>query len=1272
MTADKWNGNGDWDLNPSDWSSGIPTPTTPAEIQSGTATISSGGFGEAQSLTIDGGAGVSLYDDASLNITDWLDNVGGWSVGGGDTVSIGTRLINSGAIDIGNNGITASTTVTAASLTNTSTGNITLQGNASSGTTDEATLDITGSNSATVSGTLSVLGDADLELVTGITNVSSTGYLRVDGQQARISIGAGLSSNALSGLTWNAGTVDFDGNSGSGYGGTSIATAAAFTNLASGQLLVDVSNGDGGSRVSFGGAFVNAGVADIGNSALGNNGSGGSTLVMAHSLNNIGALNLLGNAASATTHRAILDITGAAAATSTGRVQVGGAAALEFASGGITSIGYSAWLELDGSGAKILTSAGASSALSGLAANHGTLLLRGDSNLGSGGATLTTTTSFTNYGVAYLDGYLNGDGGSTAIFGGTLINYGTLDIGNVGLGASTRVTATALVDNATFNLQGNAASGTTDGASLILSGSAALTVTNYLRVGGDALLEFHAGGITTVVKSGWLELDGSGARILTNAGSSSALASLGTNDGVLLLRGNTNDGAGGARLATTTSLTNNGTIYVDAYQAYDSGSAATIGGALINNANFGVGNENMGASSAVFASTLSNNGSLTVQGNASSGTTDRASLILSGAAASISTGYVRVSGDGLLYYGSGGIATVGAGGWLELDGSEAQILTSGGSALAKLATNEGNLVLRGNTGEGAGGARLTTTTGLTNNGTMYVDGYQDYDSGSVATIGGTLINNDNLFIGNGNMGASTTVSATALSNDGSLTVQGNSSSGATARASLILSGAAAATSTDFVRVGGDGLIRYGSGGIATVGAGGWLELDGSEAQILTSGGSALAKLATNNGTLLLRGNTGLGAGGARLVTTTSLTNNGTMYVDSYQAFDSGSAATIGGTLINNENLSIGNENMGASSAVFASTLSNNGSLTVQGNASSGATDYAALLLSGAAASTSTGYVRAGGDALIRYGSGEITAIGAGSWLELDGSEAKILTSAGASSALATLATNEGTLVLRGNTGLGAGGAKLATTSGMTNYGTFDIDSYQNFDSGSVVAIGGALVNEGAFNIGNGNMGAATTVSVSSLSNDNSISLLGSSSFLAKLVVNGVANTDGSLSIGAGSELDVTGAHSFTQAGGSTTVAGSLVASAIYANDGLLDFQDAIISGGGVGALYIGGMGNLELGASVDSSHSVDFLSGLGGTLSLGDAVAFSGKIAGFSGHDAIDLLGQAIAGLSFSGGVLAVSLSGGGTENLDLSGSYTTSSFTSASDGHGGTNILHT
>ena len=57
-TTDKWNGSGDWEANPSDWSAGIPTPTTPAEIQSGTPT--SFGYGSPRTRLLVAGAGIFL------------------------------------------------------------------------------------------------------------------------------------------------------------------------------------------------------------------------------------------------------------------------------------------------------------------------------------------------------------------------------------------------------------------------------------------------------------------------------------------------------------------------------------------------------------------------------------------------------------------------------------------------------------------------------------------------------------------------------------------------------------------------------------------------------------------------------------------------------------------------------------------------------------------------------------------------------------------------------------------------------------------------------------------------------------------------------------------------------------------------------------------------------------------------------------------------------------------------------------------------------------
>ena len=50
------------------------------------------------------------------------------------------------------------------------------------------------------------------------------------------------------------------------------------------------------------------------------------------------------------------------------------------------------------------------------------------------------------------------------------------------------------------------------------------------------------------------------------------------------------------------------------------------------------------------------------------------------------TGYQRVGGDATLEFGSGGITTVGSGGWLELDGSAAQILTNSGAKSASPAS----------------------------------------------------------------------------------------------------------------------------------------------------------------------------------------------------------------------------------------------------------------------------------------------------------------------------------------------------------------------------------------------------------------------------------------------------------------------------------------------------------------------------------------------------------------------------------------------------------
>ncbi len=193
-----------------------------------------------------------------------------------------------------------------------------------------------------------------------------------------------------------------------------------------------------------------------------------------------------------------------------------------------------------------------------------------------------------------------------------------------------------------------------------------------------------------------------------------------------------------------------------------------------------------------------------------------------------------------------------------------------------------------------------------------------------------------------------------------------------------------------------------------------------------------------------------------------------------------------------------------------------------------------------------------------------------------------------------------------------------------------------------------------------------------LDDTGTLTLLGSGSALAELIVNGAVATTGDITVGARSEIDVKGSNSFTQAGGSTTVSGSLAAATINANAGKLDFKSAITRGNGVGALDIGSLGTLEFDAAVDRSHAIKFRSKTSGTLALGDAQGFRGTIEGFAGADAIDLLGERVTRLAYSGstGVLTVFDSTGRISELSFAGDYRASSFTFASDGHGGDRIL--
>jgi hypothetical protein len=732
-------------------------------------------------------------------------------------------------------------------------------------------------------------------------------------------------------------------------------------------------------------------------------------------------------------------------------------------------------------------------------------------------------------------------------------------------------------------------------------------------------------------------------------------------------------------VTTTVGLTNAGTLDID-FNGGDGASSLTIGGALDNTAtgSLSVGNTALGASTRLDATSLGNAGSLTVQGNDTSGTTDQATLAITGATSAALFGSVRVGGDADLEFGSGAITTIETGSSLELDGAQARVsigAATTNSALSDLSENYGALTMQGDIGYGAGGTSVTTTVGLTNSGTVDIDSTNGGDGGSSLTIGGTLINYHSATIGNTDLGGLTTVKASALFNSGSLTVQGNDTSGTTDQATLAITGATSAALFGSVRVSGDADLEFGSGAITTIETGSSLELDGAQARVsigAATTSSALSDLSENYGTLLLEGDTGDGAGGAALATTVGLNNTGTLEVDNDGG--GGSTLTIGGTLDNYGSTTVGFAGLSAPTTLTASALVNTGSIHLWGDSNLGTTDQATLDITGAAPSTLTGSFDLHGDADLNFGSGAITSIAAGAYLLYDGAQSRVSVGGGAgNSAFDDLGGNDGTLDLEGDWDTGPGGTTITTSGGFNNGGNLDLDTYGS-DGDSSMSIGGTLQNTGQINVGNDGLSNATMLSAQALVNDGTISLVGSSAHLGELMISGAATNNATIDIGAFSELDVAGGD-YDQSDGATTVSGTgiLAASTIDVSGGLVDFTAAPTSGEGGVALDISGSGVLEFGAAVDESHTVTF-TGSTGTLELGAPLSFAGTIAKFADSDVIDLLDTSMTDLTLSYStstkILTVTNSSGTVATLTFSGSYGTDDFAAVSDGNGGVDIL--
>ncbi len=296
---------------------------------------------------------------------------------------------------------------------------------------------------------------------------------------------------------------------------------------------------------------------------------------------------------------------------------------------------------------------------------------------------------------------------------------------------------------------------------------------------------------------------------------------------------------------------------------------------------------------------------------------------------------------------------------------------------------------------------------------------------------------------------------------------------------------------------------------------------------------------------------------------------------------------------------IGNIGLSAAITVTASAsgLSNAGTINLTGNLSSA---KLATLDDTGAAPTTLGNINILGDALLEFGSGAATNLASGTTFSLRDDVTPISLNAGSN-----------------------------TTGTFTNSGTLEVDwSAGNSDGGSSLSIGNTLANSGVVTIGNTNLGAATTVTASGLSNAGTINLTGnlSSAKLATLDITGSASDSGTLDINANTAVNLTGLTGvFTQAAGETVVAsgGALSAPTIAVTGGTLE---------GTGALtgVVSNSGGVVAGGSVDnSSPGVMTLTGTYQSSGTGTLIALlSGTGAGQVG--ALDVTGS----LNLQGGAL--------------------------------------
>ncbi len=729
-----------------------------------------------------------------------------------------------------------------------------------------------------------------------------------------------------------------------------------------------------------------------------------------------------------------------------------------------------------------------------------------------------------------------------------------------------------------------------------------------LGVSGFDVVEYYTVSVSAAIDPNSITISNAQAVLSVGDDVTASVAGDVTSSGDIELQ-NVADLIVGGNLSNVVSPQGNGLINLDTNYA-SGGGAMSVTGTLSNAGRINIGGGNLSASTTVTAGALQNTGSLYVFGSYTTGSTNQATLDILSAAPTNWTGLLDMGGDALVEFSQGSIQSIASGGEIRINTTTSFLANAGAttqnSALEGLTSNAGDFELQD-------AASASLSGDFDNTGTVSLDndtGYGgDPNGGSTLAIAGALTNAGRINIGNAILGSSVLVTAASLDNTGGqIYLVGDNAKGT--QVTLDIAGAAPTTLTGYVDLGGrdshggNSLLEFGSGKITSIASGAVLYLANPTSFVADADDilhdSALTKLASNAGEIDLQD------AAAPLHLSGGLTNTGTINLDTNTDYgldvNGGSTLLIDGALVNDDRINIGNGSLGASTLVTAASLNNTGGqIYIVGDNAKGT--EATLDITGAAPTTLTGYYDLGGrdshggDSLLEFGSGKITAIASGAELYLANptsfvADADDLTH---DSALTDLASNAGEIDLQD------AAAPLHITGDFVNTGTINLDTNGDYgldpNGGSRLTIDGTFTNSATINVGNGGLASESLIVAGGLVNTGTINLYGGVAE-AVLQVNSAAPTTWSstLNMNVGTVLD--------------TPVGP--AELIYQSGSIQTIDTT-------GAMYVWGQAYVADAATPNTNSALSGLTSIAGTLSIdfGASVSLDGDldVTGYLGVD---------------------------------------------------------